>query len=148
LEQRIKSYHQVEQEIAGWQQAAEQSREENRQTQNAIREKIAHIESLEFNLQEAQQQQAALQSVIDDKQDVLVSLQDAIAREQQKAKELENKLEVSNQLLSKIYGELTKSFNTGWQNGNGTPGILNGANGHLTAAEEYHFEEAHAEAIH
>jgi hypothetical protein len=141
LEQRIRSYHHLEHHAA---ETASQLQHQ----QEAIRGKISHIESLEFNLQELQQQQAALQSVIDDKQDAIMLMQGTIAHEQQKTRELENKLEMSSQLLVKIYTELAKSFGAGLMHMQTdiAPSILNGSNGHLTWSGEQ--EHLHGEAVH
>jgi chromosome segregation ATPase len=126
--------HQQREEVAAWQQAVERSREENRQHQENLRSKTGHIENLERNLHEVQQQQAVLQLVLDDKQNMITSLQESLHREQQKTKDLEGKLITNNQLLSKIYGDLSKSLSNppaSQQNGvklNG--GGNNGTNGH------------------
>jgi predicted RNase H-like nuclease (RuvC/YqgF family) len=126
--------HQQREEVSAWQQAVERSREENRQHQENLRSKTGHIENLERNLHEVQQQQAVLQLVLDDKQNMITSLQDSLHREQQKTKDLEGKLITNNQLLSKIYGDLSKSLSNppaAQQNGvklNG--GGNNGSNGH------------------
>ncbi|MBO9201259.1 MULTISPECIES: hypothetical protein [Niastella] len=127
--------HQQREEVSAWQQAVERSREENRQHQDNLRSKAGHIENLERNLHEVQQQQAVLQLVLDDKQNMITSLQESLHREQQKTKDLEGKLITNNQLLSKIYGDLSKSLSNppaSQQNGikvNGSGN--NGSNGHV-----------------
>jgi chromosome segregation ATPase len=109
--------------------AVERSREEVRQAQDTMRSKSGHIENLERNLQELQQQQAVLQLVLDDKQNVITSLQESLGKEQLKTKDLEARLVVNNQLISKIYGDLAKSLNNG-NNGTSPNGVkLNGSNG-------------------
>jgi chromosome segregation ATPase len=121
---------QQREEVNAWQQAVERSREENRQNQDNLRSKTGHIENLERNLHEVQQQQAVLQLVLDDKQNMITSLQESLNREQAKTKDLEGKLVTNNQLLSKIYGDLSKSLSNppAAQQQNGTK--LNGSNGH------------------
>jgi chromosome segregation ATPase len=121
---------QQREEVSAWQQAVERSREENRQHQDNLRSKTGHIENLERNLHEVQQQQAVLQLVLDDKQNMITSLQESLNREQAKTKDLEGKLITNNQLLSKIYGDLSKSLSNppAAQQQNGTK--LNGSNGH------------------
>ena len=123
---------QQREEVNAWQLAVERSREEVRQNQENLRSKTGHIENLERNLHEVQQQQAVLQLVLDDKQNMITSLQENLNREQQKTKDLENKLVTNNQLLSKIYGDLSKSLSNptpAQQNGTKLNGN-NGSNGH------------------
>jgi hypothetical protein len=64
---------------------------------------------------------------------VIASLQESLSKEQYKTKDLEAKMVVNNQLLSKIYGDLAKSLNNGTSpNGvklNGSNGTTNGTNG-------------------
>ena len=127
--------HQQREEVSAWQQAVERSREESRQNQENLRSKTGHIENLERNLHEVQQQQAVLQLVLDDKQNMITSLQETLNREQQKTKDLEGKLVTNNQLLSKIYGDLSKSLSSPpaaqQQNGTKLNGSgNNGSNGH------------------
>ncbi|AEW00851.1 hypothetical protein A4D02_12900 [Niastella koreensis] len=137
--------HQQREEISAWQQAVERSREENRQHQESLRSKTGHIENLERNLHEVQQQQAVLQLVLDDKQNMITSLQESLHREQQKTKDLEGKLITNNQLLSKIYGDLSKSLSNppaSQQNGikvNGT----NGSNGHTVNGNGFNLAGQH-----
>lgn len=136
LEQRIKNYHQLEKQAGTASQELVQLRtvseafnskeqalqQDLQQKQEAIRDKVEHIQKLESGLDNLQHQQAALQSVIDDKQDAIRELESIINREQQKTKELENKLELSSQLFVRIYAELAKCFDAGLvhaQNGNG-----------------------------
>ena len=124
---------QQREEVNAWQQAVERSREESRQYQDNLRSKTGHIENLERNLHEVQQQQAVLQLVLDDKQNMITGLQETLHREQQKTKDLENKLITNNQLLSKIYGDLSKSLSNppaSAQNGTKLNGGTNGSNGH------------------
>ncbi|OQP65227.1 hypothetical protein A3860_16280 [Niastella vici] len=139
---------QQREEVAAWQQAVERSREEIRQHQESLRSKTGHIENLERNLHEVQQQQAVLQLVLDDKQNMITSLQESLNREQQKTKDLEGKLITNNQLLSKIYGDLSKSLsnppaaqqqNGTKLNGSGT----NGSNGHVVNGNGFNLAERH-----
>lgn len=127
LELRIKNYHQLEKqignasiELAQLRTVAEEYNikeqtlhEDLQQKQEAIREKVEQIEKLESGLANIQQEQAALQSVIDDKQDAIRELEGLVDREQQKTKELENKLELSSQLFARIYAEMAKCFDAG-----------------------------------
>ncbi|OQP51819.1 hypothetical protein A4H97_26820 [Niastella yeongjuensis] len=139
--------HQQREEVAAWQQAVERSRDENRQHQESLRSKTGHIENLERNLHEVQQQQAVLQLVLDDKQNMITSLQESLNREQQKTKDLEGKLITNNQLLSKIYGDLSKSLSNppaAQQNGikvNG--GGNNGTNGHTINGNGFNLAGQH-----
>lgn len=99
-----------QQQAAEWQSALEHSREEGQQQQKVILTKTGHIEQLEHNVQELQQQQGILQTEIADQQDAMRSLQEHLAVEQQKAAALETKLELSSQLLLRIYAELAKTL--------------------------------------
>lgn len=131
LELRIKSYHQLEKqtsgasaELAQLKSAAEEfdSKEQAllvdlEQKQEAIRGQVEHIQKLESGLEELHQQQASLQSIIDEKQGTINTLQTNFDLEQQKTKDLENKLELSNQLFARIYAELSKSLDAGQVNG-------------------------------
>lgn len=132
---------QQREEVTAWQLAVERSREEVRQNQENLRSKTGHIENLERNLHEVQQQQAVLQLVLDDKQNMITSLQENLSREQQKTKDLENKLVTNNQLLSKIYGDLSKSLSNPpasvQQNGTKLNGGNNGSNGHTVNGNGY-----------
>ncbi|WP_207513247.1 hypothetical protein [Longitalea luteola] len=139
---------QQREEVAAWQQAVERSREEIRQHQESLRSKTGHIENLERNLHEVQQQQAVLQLVLDDKQNMITSLQESLNREQQKTRDLEGKLITNNQLLSKIYGDLSKSLssppasqqqNGTKLNGNGN----NGSNGHVVNGNGFNLAGQH-----
>lgn len=118
FDQRIHSLstdlQQKQQEVAEWQSTAAASKKEQQQQQETLRTKIDQIGQLESNLQELQHQQEVFQSAIADKQDAMQLLQDHLLKEQQKATELENKLELSSQLLVRIYSELAKSLNAGW----------------------------------
>jgi len=135
---------QQREEVTAWQLAVERSREEIRQYQDSVRSKSGHIENLERNLHEVQQQQAVLQLVLDDKQNMISSLQETLNREQQKTKDLEGKLITNNQLLSKIYGDLSKSLSNppGSPQTNGTKlngGGNNGSNGHTVNGNGFNF---------
>lgn len=96
--------------------------EESRQHEQSLRDKVEQIETLGSRLEELQQQQSSLQNVIDQKENAISELENNIGREQLKAKELENKLEMSSQLFVRIYSELAKSIQAGLvpsQNGHG-----------------------------
>jgi chromosome segregation ATPase len=138
---------QQREEVAAWQQAVERSREEIRQHQENLRSKTGHIENLERNLHEVQQQQAVLQLVLDDKQNMITSLQESLNREQNKTKDLEGKLITNNQLLSKIYGDLSKSLTppaAQQQNGTKLNGSgNNGSNGHTINGNGFNLAERH-----
>lgn len=139
---------QQREEVAAWQLAVERSREEIRQHQENLRSKTGHIENLERNLHEVQQQQAVLQLVLDDKQNMITSLQESLNREQQKTKDLEGKLITNNQLLSKIYGDLSKSLSnppaSQQQNGTKLNGSgNNGSNGHVVNGNGFNLAGQH-----
>lgn len=109
--QRLTGELQVRQEQAAeWQSALERSREEGQQQQELIHSKTGHIEQLEQNVQELKGQQGALQTEIAEQQQSIRSLQNHLAGEQQKAAALETKLELSSQLLLRIYAELAKTL--------------------------------------
>ncbi len=61
-----------------------------------------------------QEEHETLRQDIDSRQQVMDSLKDDLLKEQQKAKELESKLELSSNLLVRIYSELARSLNAGW----------------------------------
>jgi chromosome segregation ATPase len=138
---------QQREEVSAWQQAVERSREEIRQHQDSLRSKTGHIENLERNLHEVQQQQAVLQLVLDDKQNMISSLQETLNREQLKTKDLEGKLVTNNQLLSKIYGDLSKSLTppaATQQNGTKLNGSgNNGSNGHTINGNGFNLAGQH-----
>lgn len=134
---------QQREEVSAWQQAVERSREESRQQQDNLRSKTGHIENLERNLHEVQQQQAVLQLVLDDKQNMITSLQESLNREQQKTKDLEGKLITNNQLLSKIYGDLSKSLSNPPANPNQNGTKLNGSNGHTVNGNGFNLAGQH-----
>jgi chromosome segregation ATPase len=109
--QRLTGELQVQQQQAAeWQSTLEHSREEGQQRQQIILAKTGHIEQLEHNVQELQQQQGILQTEIADQQDAMRTLQEHLVVEQQKATALETKLELSSQLLLRIYAELAKTL--------------------------------------
>ena len=99
-----------QQHASAWQSALEHSREEGQQQREIILAKAEHIEKLEHNIRELQQQQEILQTEIADQQDATRTLREHLATEQQKAAALETKLELSSQLLVRIYTELAKSL--------------------------------------
>jgi chromosome segregation ATPase len=134
---------QQREEVNAWQQAVERSREEIRQHQENLRSKTGHIENLERNLHEVQQQQAVLQLVLDDKQNMITSLQESLNREQQKTKDLEGKLITNNQLLSKIYGDLSKSLSNPPANPQQNGTKLNGSNGHAVNGNGFNLAGQH-----
>jgi chromosome segregation ATPase len=141
LEMRIRSYHQLEKqtssavaELAQWRTAASEfdSKEQAlladlEQKQEAICQQAEHIQQLESTLEELHRQQASLQSIIDEKQAAIQQLQNDLHQEQEKVKDLEGKLELSNQLFARIYAELSKSMDAGLaSHANGT-GLLDPA---------------------
>ncbi len=99
-----------QQQAAEWQAALEHSREEGLEQQQILIAKAGHIEQLEHNVHTLQEQQGLLQTEIADQQDAMRTLQESLATEQQKAATLETKLELSSQLLLRIYSELAKSL--------------------------------------
>lgn len=104
-------------EVVEWQSTAQRGQEENQQHQETLAGRTAHIEHLENNLHELQQQQAALQSDMANKENDMAQVRELLQKEQDKAKELESKLELSSQLLVRIYSELARSLNAGWMQG-------------------------------
>ena len=90
--------------------ALELSKEESTQQKEVIRKKFEHVESLESGLKELQEQEGIFKSEIADKQDTITALQESVQQEKQKVMELNSKLELSSQLLIRIYTELAKSF--------------------------------------
>jgi chromosome segregation ATPase len=134
LELRIKNYHLLEKqtsgastELAQLRAAAEEFNSKEQallvdleQKHEAIRSQAEHIKKLESGLDELHQQQSALQTFIDDKQSIINKLENAFNEEHEKTKQLEQKLELSNQLFARIYAELGKSLD---------PGLVNGHNG-------------------
>jgi chromosome segregation ATPase len=102
LEQRIKNYHLLEQQ-------ATQATEQLQLVQTAVAAKTGHIEQLELQVQELQQQQGLQQSEIADHQDTVRTLHERLAGEQQKAASLEAHLEQSHQLFNRIYSDLAQS---------------------------------------
>lgn len=90
----------------------ELSKEEGIQHKEIIRTKIEQIESLETGLKELQEQECILKSEIADKRDTIATLQENVQQEKQKVSSLNSKLELSSQLLIKIYTELAKSFSS------------------------------------
>ncbi|WP_315821996.1 hypothetical protein [Paraflavitalea speifideaquila] len=99
-----------QQQAAEWQSALEHSREEGMEQQQLLIARAGQIEQLEHNVHSLQEQQGLLQTEIADQQNNMRSLQEHLDMEQQKAAALETKLELSSQLLLKIYSELTKSL--------------------------------------
>ncbi len=119
LQEELRQKHE---ELTGLQSVVEGTREESRQHEEILRHKMEQLGSLESRLEELQQQQSSLQTVIDQKEGAIAELENNIGREQLKAKELENKLEMSSQLFVRIYSELAKSIQAGLvpsQNGHG-----------------------------
>jgi hypothetical protein len=75
---------------------------------------------------------------------MISSLQESLNREQHKTKDLEGKLVTNNQLLSKIYGDLSKSLSnpptSAQQNGTKLNGSgNNGSNGHTVNGNGFNF---------
>lgn len=126
--QRLTGELQVQQQQATeWQSALEHSREEGKQQQETILAKTGHIEQLEQNVQELKEQQGTLQTEITEQQQSMQSLQLHLASEQQKAATLETKLELSSQLLLRIYAELAKTL--------GNHALVNTAQAEIAAGE-------------
>lgn len=127
LELRIKNYHLLEKQTSSAVAELAQLREsagefdgkeqallvDLEQKQEAIRGQAEHIQKLETTLEELHQQQSSLQSIIDEKQEAIHQLQNGMAKEQEKVKDLEGKLELTNQLFARIYAELSKSMDAG-----------------------------------
>ncbi|AXY78266.1 hypothetical protein D3H65_31600 [Paraflavitalea soli] len=99
-----------QQQAAESQAALRHSREEGLQQQQIILTKTGHIEQLEENIKELKEQQGLFQTEIAEQQQSVQSLQQHLANEHQKAAALETKLELSSQLLLRIYAELAKSL--------------------------------------
>lgn len=99
-----------QQQTAEWQSALQQSQQEGKQQQEVILAKTGHIEQLEQHVQELKGQQGTLQTEIAEQQQSMQSLQQHLASEQHKAAALETKLELSSQLLLRIYAELAKTL--------------------------------------
>ncbi len=113
---------QKQEELTGLQTVVEGTQEQTRRHEQALQHKMEQIGNLEARLEGLQQQQSSLQAVIDEKERAIYELENNIGREQGKAKELENKLEMSSQLFVRIYAELAKSIQAGLvpaQNGHG-----------------------------
>lgn len=109
--QRLTGELQVQQQqSAEYQLALQQSREAGQQQQEVIQTKTGHIEHLEHNVLELKEQQGKLETEIAGQQQTMQSLQYNLAIEQQKAAALETKLELSSQLLLRIYTELARTL--------------------------------------
>ena len=119
LEQRIKSFHQLEKQF-------EVSTNNLLQLRSKSEEYDQVIVRMKEELAGSKQGQATLQAAITAKQHTILELEESVSQEQQKVTALNNKLELSSQLLVKIYTELAKSLNNGLMQvqQNGGPGLL------------------------
>jgi chromosome segregation ATPase len=104
----------IQEEATEWRATAQISQQEQQVQQGQLEEKTLLVNQLESSLRNMQEEHEALRIDIDSRQQVMDSLKDDLLKEQQKAKELESKLELSSNLLVRIYSELARSLNAGW----------------------------------
>jgi hypothetical protein len=111
-------------------------------TEKTIGSKVTHIELLEREMGNLQQQNNTLSVSLDDASKLNATISKQTNQQTQRISELESKLEVSSQLFIKIYKELSRSFegtmaNYPFANGNG---VSNG-NGAAKKIEDNNFIE-------
>ncbi|MBO9632407.1 MAG: hypothetical protein J7578_04770 [Chitinophagaceae bacterium] len=104
----------IQDEATGWRATAQINQQENQAQQHQLEERALLVNQLESSIREMQEEQELLRGDIDSRQQVMDSLKEDLLKEQQKAKELESKLELSSNLLVRIYSELARSLNAGW----------------------------------
>lgn len=104
----------IHEEATEWQATALISQQEQQLQQQKIEEKTLQVNQLESSLRDMQEEHEMLRTDIDARQQTMDTLKEELNKEQQKAKELESKLELSSNLLVRIYSELAKSLNAGW----------------------------------
>ncbi|QEC45566.1 hypothetical protein [Pseudobacter ginsenosidimutans] len=104
----------ISEEAIEWRATAQISQQEKQVQQQQIEEKTLLVNQLESSLRNMQDEHQTLRTDIDSRQQVMDGLRDDLLKEQQKAKELESKLELSSNLLVRIYSELARSLNAGW----------------------------------
>lgn len=104
----------IQEEATEWRATAQISQQEQQVQQGQLEEKTLLVNQLESSLRNMQEEHEALRHDIDSRQQVMDSLKDDLLKEQQKAKEFESKLELSSNLLVRIYSELARSLNAGW----------------------------------
>lgn len=114
LEEKQLETAKIREEATEWMTTAQISQQEQQMQQQKIEEKTLQMNQLESSLRNMQEEHELLRTDIDSRQQVMETLKDDLLKEQQKAKELESKLELSSNLLVRIYSELARSLNAGW----------------------------------
>ncbi|NML23142.1 hypothetical protein HHL16_19855 [Pseudoflavitalea sp. G-6-1-2] len=104
----------IQDEATEWRATAQISQQEQEIQQHHLEEKTLQINQLESSLRQMEDEHENLRNTITSRQTAMDTLRDDLLKEQSKAKELENKLELSSQLLVRIYSELARSLNAGW----------------------------------
>lgn len=104
----------IQDEATEWRATAQINQQENQAQQHQLEERTLMVNQLESSIREMQEEHETLRGDIDSRQQVMDGLKDDLLKEQQKAKELESKLELSSNLLVRIYSELARSLNAGW----------------------------------
>lgn len=104
----------IQEEATEWRETAQVNQQENQAQQQQLEEKTLLVNQLESSLRQMQEDHEILRGDIDARQQTMEGLKDDLLKEQQKAKELESKLELSSNLLVRIYSELARSLNAGW----------------------------------
>lgn len=99
-----------QQQGSAWHTALEESRQETGHQQQLVEAGNARIAQLEQELGGLRHTQQALQEEIAGQQTLVGSLQEEVVRERQKAEDLGNRLDLSSQLLMRIYSELSRSI--------------------------------------
>lgn len=111
LDQTAKKYEEELHAVSGLLQTKEQEYANLRETtEKTIGSKITHIELLEREMGNLQQQNNTLNLSLEDTIKLNATISKQANQQTQRISELENKLEVSSQLFIKIYKELSRSF--------------------------------------
>jgi hypothetical protein len=136
LDDTSRKYETELQSVTALLQTKEQEFTHFRETsEKTIGSKITHIELLEREMGNLQQQNNVLNTSLDDTSKANTTINKQLNQQTQRISELESKLEVSSQLFIKIYKELSRSFEGTMAsypfingNGNGSPKKLDDNN--------------------
>lgn len=111
LDESAKKYEQELQSVNSLLQAREQEYAHLRETtEKTIGSKITHIELLEREMNNLQQQNNALNLSLEENNKLNSSISKQVNQQTQRIGELETKLEASSLMFAKIYKELSRSF--------------------------------------
>ncbi len=114
LEQQAQTLHReleaTQAQGTAWREALEESRQHTQEQQQRLEAGSQQVGQLEQELSQLKSSQQVLQETLTEKQALVNALQQEVAQEKQQAQDLSSRLDISSQLLMRIYSELSRSI--------------------------------------